>query len=66
MHAESVNSISVLTIKDQLRSHISFKAVYITATIPYLILIILFCFGVSLEGSGNGLVALFKPDVSNF
>lgn len=66
MHAGSVNSISVLTIKDRLRSHISFKAVYITATIPYLILVILFCFGVSLEGSGNGLVALFKPDVSNF
>ena len=66
MHAGSVNSISVLTIKDRLRSHISFKAVYITATIPYLSLVILFCFGVSLEGSGNGLVALFKPDVSNF
>ena len=66
MHARSFNFISVFTFKYQLRSRISFQAVYITATIPYLILIILFCFGVSLEGSGNGLVALFKPNVSNF
>ena len=66
IHARSVNFVSFFTFEDQLRSQISFQVVYITATIPYIILIILFCFGVSREGSGNGLEALFKPDVSNF
>ncbi|XP_065058071.1 sodium-dependent neutral amino acid transporter B(0)AT3-like isoform X2 [Rhopilema esculentum] len=40
------------------------KAVYFTATFPYLILVIFFFRGVTLEGAGDGLVTLFKPDFS--
>ena len=40
------------------------QAVYFTATFPYVILIILFFVGVTLEGAGNGVKTLFTPDVS--
>ena len=45
---------------------LSFQVVYVTATLPYLLLIIMFCFGITLDGAGNGLKALFTPDVSIF
>ncbi|XP_057312121.1 sodium-dependent neutral amino acid transporter B(0)AT3-like isoform X2 [Hydractinia symbiolongicarpus] len=38
------------------------KAVYFTATFPYVILSILFILGLSLDGASIGLKALFKPD----
>ncbi|XP_057312822.1 sodium-dependent neutral amino acid transporter B(0)AT1-like [Hydractinia symbiolongicarpus] len=38
------------------------KAAYFTATFPYLILIILLVYGLTLEGAEIGLKALFKPD----
>ena len=40
------------------------KAVYFTATFPYLILIILLIVGATLSGAEIGLIAFFKPDVS--
>jgi len=39
------------------------KAVYFTATFPYVILIILLIVGATLSGAEIGLVAFFKPDV---
>ncbi|XP_065675972.1 sodium-dependent neutral amino acid transporter B(0)AT3-like isoform X2 [Hydra vulgaris] len=38
------------------------KAVYFTATFPYVILLVLFIVGVRLKGATNGLKALFYPD----
>lgn len=40
------------------------KAVYFTATFPYLVLTIFFGRGVSLEGAGAGVAYMFKPQVS--
>ncbi|XP_065059236.1 sodium- and chloride-dependent GABA transporter 1-like isoform X2 [Rhopilema esculentum] len=38
------------------------KAVYFTATFPYIIMFILFIRGVTLEGAGDGIKAFFKPE----
>lgn len=38
--------------------------VYVTATFPYFVLIIFFFRGITLEGMSDGLIHLFKPDVS--
>jgi SNF family Na+-dependent transporter len=38
--------------------------VYVTAPLPYLLLTILLIKGLTLEGSGSGLIYLFVPDWS--
>ena len=38
---------------------------YFTATFPYLVLIIFFIRGVTLEGAGDGIAHMFKPQVSH-
>jgi SNF family Na+-dependent transporter len=40
------------------------KAVYVTAVFPYVVLIVLFFRGVTLEGAGKGVAFLFTPDWS--
>ncbi|KAM4688699.1 sodium-dependent neutral amino acid transporter B(0)AT1-like [Discoglossus pictus] len=40
------------------------KAVYVTSTLPYLVLTIFLIRGLTLKGSVNGIVYLFTPDVS--
>eukprot|EP00795_Rhopilema_esculentum_P000985 gene985-10758_t len=40
------------------------KVVYFTAVFPYVVLIIFFFRGVSLEGAGNGIRKFFEPDFS--
>ena len=39
------------------------QVAYVTAVFPYIVLIILFFRGVTLEGAGTGVEYLFKPDV---
>jgi SNF family Na+-dependent transporter len=38
--------------------------VYVTATFPYLVLVILVIFGATLEGAGDGIEFYLKPDLS--
>ena len=40
------------------------KVVYVTATFPYLVLIILFFFGIFREGAGTGVKFYLTPDTS--
>ena len=40
-----------------------FKAVYVTAVFPYVVLVIFFFRGVTLEGAGKGVAYMFTPDV---
>lgn len=42
------------------------KAVYVTSTLPYVVLTIFLIRGLTLKGSLNGLRFLFTPDVSTF
>ncbi|CAG5103406.1 Oidioi.mRNA.OKI2018_I69.chr1.g759.t1.cds [Oikopleura dioica] len=39
------------------------KVVYVTATFPYLVLLILVIFGATLEGAGEGIKFYLKPDI---
>lgn len=41
------------------------QAVYITSTLPYLVLTIFLIRGLTLKGSVNGIVFLFTPNVSH-
>ena len=41
-----------------------FQVAYVTAVFPYIVLTILFFRGVTLDGAGDGMEFLFKPDVS--
>ena len=45
-------------------NHSFWQAVYFTATFPYLVLIIFFIRGVTLEGAGDGVYHMFKPQVT--
>jgi len=40
------------------------QVAYVTAVFPYIVLTILFFRGVTLDGAGDGVEFLFKPDVS--
>ncbi|CBY07021.1 unnamed protein product [Oikopleura dioica] len=40
------------------------KVVYVTATFPYLVLLILVIFGATLEGAGDGIKFYLKPDIT--
>ena len=42
---------------------LSLQVAYVTAVFPYIVLIILFFRGVTLDGAGTGVEFLFKPDV---
>ena len=39
-----------------------FQVVYFSATAPYLMLLVLFVRGISLDGAFDGIAYLFKPD----
>ena len=39
-----------------------FQATYVTSLFPYVILIILFGRGITLEGAGQGIIYYLKPD----
>lgn len=41
------------------------QAVYVTSTLPYLVLTIFLIRGLTLKGSVNGIVYLFTPNVSH-
>ena len=43
---------------------LSLQVVYFTAVFPYVVLIILFFRGVTLDGADIGVKAFFNPDVS--
>ena len=50
---------------DQIVSFLSAQALYITAIMPYIVLAVLFGRAVSLRGSVDGLIHMFKPQVMN-
>ena len=45
---------------------ISLKVVWVTATAPYVILMIFFIRGAMLEGAGKGLLYFIKPDLNRY
>lgn len=62
-HSKSASYLILLQLKQEL--FISpFKAVYVTSTLPYVVLTIFLIRGLTLKGSVNGIIFLFTPDVS--
>ena len=49
-----------------LRFPFSLQAVYVTATLPYIVLAIFFGRAVTLKGSLDGIIHMFKPQVIKY
>lgn len=53
------------TSQSYIISHFFQKALYVTATLPYIVLAIFFGRAVTLKGSLDGIIHMFKPQVTN-